>query len=290
MTSHFVSFDDDEEEEKPSESLKKPYFLDFDDNEPNHSSKSSDQLADLSSSSVTTGKFRDISDQLSGRLAQLGSHLKSDKRFLRAVQILNQLIASTLSESTNNLFYDLICDFMSECQRDVTNKKFSSSYIELFTYVIEKLVFFPQSQRYRLVSFYVFACVRPQMTTDDSFLFSKACIILKTILDAKLSYQLQEIEEPETVTYERHLDGIDEILCFKFKFSLILDSLAPKVGTSDPAELIERQRVLLVALETARQSYQWPWARRSIDDVFDAAAKKRFSIQDVAIRGKIGVL
>jgi hypothetical protein len=142
---------------------------------------------------------------------------------------------------------------MSECERDVLDKRFSGFYGDIFNSIQNKEHLFTKEEQYRLKSFTIFARTRNELLTDDSFKFAEACRKVQEMIESPASYE-NSIQNEENLS--------DKVV------ELSREELGDQV--------IERQRVLLAAIETSCQNNRWTWAQQPIESLIRAASERRY--------------
>lgn len=186
--------------------------------------------------------------ELEVSLLKLTNHLKNDKKFSRAILILTVMIKESLNISNNILFYNCIIEFISESERNVLDKKFRSFYIDLFDVIHENIEIFTIRQRYRLLTFSLYCSTRNKLLTDDSFSFAQQVKNVKTFAEDDLTY-FTNPHDNESLSDRTNIETREEIC----------------VISKD--ELLERQKVLILTLQTCSQKYNFSWAKQPIEQL-----------------------
>lgn len=211
-------------------------------------------------------------ESLQSILIRIIDHLKNDKKFNRSVPIFIDFMNQSLSENNAQIFYDKICELLCECPRDPTDKRFSNYYQDLFVSIFEKKHIFPVDCQYRLQTFKIFAKDRPELCTDDSYQFSKSCQVIKSLIEDNSAFQIYKsatINTTSGINFELGQSCNEEELEVSTKSNLIPED-----------ELIERQKVLILALETACLNFKWSWAKSSINELVKSASERRMHFRE----------
>ena len=194
-------------------------------------------------------------DILPSTLNSLLVHLKNDKKFNRAVPILISLIESQLKLETSHLFFDLICEFMSECERDVCDRKYTNFYVDLWMAIGNLIHCFSSSQRYRLETFSIYALTRNQLLTDDSYTFNKACAVVKGVITDPKSFNSKDDATALSDEEVESNNALNELI-------------------------LERQKVIVSAVEQCSKQYRLSWAQPSVDELIQLASERRLLLRE----------
>jgi hypothetical protein len=198
-------------------------------------------------------------------LEKISLHLMNNKKFLKAVKLLSQLIESSMDDSNGNEFFLHLANLMKNCpvDRDITSPAYAQAYIDLITlYRHRKDRIRDPSHRYELETFYILVCLRASLATDDSYTFNKACSELKAIII-------------ETFTDDKHATSSSSSSCI----SSSDQSDKPSVNQAS-AQVLNRENAIFVCLETAFRLYHWSWAKQPCDTVYACAAERRLHFSD----------
>ena len=163
------------------------------------------------------------------------------------------MIKEALSISNNSLFYNCITEFISESERNVLDKKFKSFYTDLFDAIHEKLELFTFQQRYRLHTFSLYCGTRNKLLTDDSFIFLQQLKKVTAIAQDDSTYFANRgsRSDNENYTDDKNSSG----------------NTCDEVSAISNDEILERQKVLILTLQTCCQRYCFSWAKQPIEQL-----------------------
>lgn len=195
-------------------------------------------------------------------LEKISLHLTNNKKFVKAVKLLSQLIESSMDNSNGNDFFLHLANLMKNCpvDRDITSAAYAQAYVDLITlYRDRKDRICEPAHRYQLETFYVLVCLRASLATDDSYTFNKACSELKAII-------IQTFTDDKNATSSS---------------SISFDDQSEKSSVSKvSAHVLNRENAIFVCLETAFRLYHWSWAKQPCDAVYACAAERRLHFSD----------
>lgn len=181
-------------------------------------------------------------------LNTLVSHLMNDKKFNKASTLMGQLINVHLNFNTSSFFYEAFCNLMCECrERNVADKQFAKSYINLFEILQLRITFFNNTlHNYRILTFILYGLHHNLLITDDSFQFSKACRGISDIIqNSFISFNVTN--DKQFLLFYDEDDDQNEMTQYDIN--------------------IERQKVILLCIEVAGEHYHLAWARQPIDSL-----------------------
>lgn len=198
-------------------------------------------------------------------LEKISLHLTNNKKFVKAVKLLNQLIESSMDDSNGNDFFLHLASLMKNCpaDRDITSPVYAQAYVDLITlYRDRKDRISEPAHRYQLETFYILVCLRASLATDDSYTFNKACSELKAII-------IQMFSNGNTENSSSSSSALSS------------NDQADKLSVSQTsAQVLNRENALFVCLETAFRLYHWSWAKQPCDTVYACAAERRLNFSD----------
>jgi hypothetical protein len=197
-------------------------------------------------------------------LEKISLHLTNNKKFAKAVKLLNQLIESSMDDSNGNDFFLHLANLMKNCpvDRDITSPAYAQAYVDLITlYRDRKDRISEPAHRFQLETFYALVCLRASLATDDSYTFNKACSELKAII------------------IQTFID--DKNASSSSSSSISSDDQSDKPSVSQAsAQVVNRENAIFVCLETAFRLYHWSWAKQPCDTVYACAAERRLHFSD----------
>jgi hypothetical protein len=160
---------------------------------------------------------------------------------------------------------------MSESHRDVLDAKYKSFYIDLFDVINSKLICFSSQQQYRIVSFALYCHTRNKLLTDDSYLFLQEIKKLKTIAEHPTTYSETIINTTNNeFTNNNNNNNTTVIDINTVKTINISTSTSSYNNGPNYDEILERQKVLILTLETCCRNYRWSWAKPPIESVIQS--------------------
>ena len=195
-------------------------------------------------------------------LEKISLHLTNNKKFSKAIRLLNQLVDSSMDETNGDVFFLHLSSLMKNCplDRDITSSEYSQAYIDIIgVYRSKKENITCQNYLYQLETFYTLVCLRAALATDDSFTYNKACIELKaiiTLIQRKNDIEMSSSSSGNVVTANSELNSISA------------------------EDISNRENAIFVCLDTAFRIYHWSWAKQPCDSIYACAAEGRLHFSD----------
>lgn len=207
---------------------------------------------------VSEVKEPEIEIDFKKTITTLLSHVNNTKKLPKAITLTVQLVNAKFTTSNDADLYSFLESIFSISSLINTthsdNKIFISSIKDLMSCVWSKVNLFSSSNhKYHVHTWYLRYFIRYELSTDDSFLFFKTCQPLKSCIE---SLPKDSHEPMQPVEVEGELGGEDTVL-----------------PTSDMYR--QRLTVILECLTVAYKSYFRAWAKPTLDNLFETAARHR---------------
>ena len=189
-------------------------------------------------------------------LSKISLHLTNNKKFHKAIRLMNQLVESSMDESNGDEFFSHLSNLMKNCpaDRDITSSTYSQAYIDLITLYCAKKAFIANvAYLYQLQTFNALVCIRASLSTDDSFTYNKACSDLKALI-----IQTAVCDKSDSAQTQFEVDR--EIV--------------------SASNMKNRENAIFVCLDTAFRLYHWSWAKQPCDTVYACASERRLNFSD----------
>lgn len=190
-------------------------------------------------------------------LSKISLHLTNNKKFHKAVRLMNQLVESSMNESNGDEFFSHLSNLMKNCpaDRDITSSTYSQAYIDLITLYCAKKAFITNlAYLYQLQTFNALVCIRASLSTDDSFTYNKACIDLKALIIQTAVCDKSDSAQTQSEEVDREMISASNIE--------------------------NRENAIFVCLDTAFRLYHWSWAKQPCDTVYACASERRLYFSD----------
>ena len=188
----------------------------------------------------------------------------------------------------------------SSLAKEFTNKTTSIATCKLFDCLWERIDHFSSTQKYQIITYYLQGSVRYNLSTDDSFTFSKTCSILKELIeewssDNPILGNYVEGTIPATDSGSNSAPLSEEYPMVVGVSQLPgnpnnnthtnLSLIPPEDGEVGPVAVMHplhifRKRVtaVLECMDIAFKSYFRDWAKQPVDAVFAAASSRRLCL------------
>jgi hypothetical protein len=236
--------------------------------------KSSSRVEKVSSSEqpIKQPEDRQVVD-VSKALQTISFHLLNNKKFIKAMKLMLQLVESSMGISTGDLFFVQLTNLMKGCptDRDITSSAYSQGYIDLVTmYYEKKSCILEKNNLFQLDTYYILIYLRASFATDDPWSYSQSCKTLKSYIE-KISMNSSSSDGPSSSSHDSSLqDTID----------------ATSINTSGHQEaeqeavvmIMDRESAIIGCLEIAFKIYHWEWAKNPCDTVYACAAERRLRL------------
>jgi len=268
-------------EEEPSGTIKLPSF-------PPPAAKEQQQVEERPLSSKPIA-------EIVAALQRITSHISNPKKFCKAAELLRQLLTQLPggaldihNRNHGNAVFTALVASMEEDPTRSNDPLLAREYSKLFTAASKHPELFTAPQRAQLDVYGLWAVVLNQLlTTDDSFMFSKAANTIKEMIS-----ELPILEFPEQVKEEEKALRSPYQIEMKEKNSRPSDFSAaakedgevdeiefnesndiPTRVWSDVAVVAYRRAALTDCIRSAKDCYGKLWARTSIDLLVEHASK-----------------